>query len=777
MPPTASTTATPPARPMGGPPRPPSPAASGFNTTIDPKKLLFQYWPWMVGALVVGIVLGVGTHLTLRRYAPVYNGEVWFQFGAAVTAADMTDTTLGAGGGQEMERFIGTQMQRMSSDQILRGAMNEPSVRDTEWRRQFVNARGELDVIEAALELQDHVSVRMVPDTNYVKLTVSMKSPGDAARIANAIKDIYVDELRRQRNRIEADTLEVLSQRLRTTQEERRLIEERRQRMFDEADIETLNEQQTTYAQQIEQLLPVLINTQNTLSLLRDRLDHFEEQLSAPGGATYPEEVRAAVDQDPRVRDLQQRISSLQLSRRAAMEQFGANHREVQRIDRFIDAARIRVEEEKQRLMAQVFTQQMELLKNRIRGAEVTEAETQEEIQEARNRLKDVNRLRQTLETLARDSQMLANEIQMVGNQIAEQQAINQREASTRLVGVQAADIPTRTAFPKIIVIVPLVTMLCVGLVAGVIVLRELLEQRVRGPSDVAMIPRTRVLGVLPALDEDPLRPARAETATRDQPTGVIAECVRQLRTDVVKRLGDGKTLLVAGGMPGSGGSTVALNLALSLAAAERRVLLVDANLRRPKLHELLGIDRGPGIVDGLRTGMSLSEVIHAVPGEPNLSLLPVGNDPRSEAARERLLGSTVDELLREASERYDIILIDAPPAIVSSDAMNLSARCDGALLVVRAFGEKRGLVQRLRNQFEDVGATLLGVVINGVRGTSGGYFRRNFRATHEYQNPESRRGRAAAPGSRLEEEQEAKVHRNGEYDGEEDGEGGRDRE
>ncbi len=777
MPPTASTPAAPSTRPSGGPARPPA-AASGFNTTIDPKKLALQYWPWLVAALIVGIALGVGTHLTLRRVAPVYQGQVWFEFGAAITRDVQTETTLGGGGAAEMERFIGTQMQRLTSDDLLRRAVMEPSVRDTEWRRQFIGPTGEMDVIEAALELREKVTVRMVPDTNFVQMRVAMRRPGDAARIANAIKDVYESDLRQQRSRMEADTLEALTQRLRTAQEERRLIEERRQRLFEEADVETLNEQQTTYAQQIKQLLPVMVGTQNQLSLLTDRLDHFEEQLSAPAGATYPEEVTSAVEQDPRVQQIQQRLSDLRLSRRAALEQFGENHRELKRIDRFIEAAKIRLAEEKESLKEQMFEQQMALLRNRIRASEVTEAETQEELEEARNRLKDVNRLRQTLNTLERDSNLLATEIQDVQNKIAEQQSINQRRASTRLTSVQAADIPTRLSFPRLIIIVPLVTFLCLALTGGLILLRELLEQRVRGPSDIAMIPRTRVLGVLPDLDEDPSRPEHAETATRDAPTGVIAECVRQLRTDVVKRLGDGKTLLVVGGMPGSGGSTVLLNLAFSLAAAERRVLLIDANMRRPKLHEILGVDAGPGVVEALRNERSLDEVAHGVPGEPNLTLVPVGEDPRSEAARERLLSSTVDRLLREGGEQFDIVLIDAPPAIVSSDAVNLASKCDGTLLVVRAFGEKRGLVQRLRNQFEGVGAQLMGVVINGVRGTSGGYFRSNFRATHAYQNPRRERGRFGGRGSAPEDENaEARLHRNGEYDGEEKGDVGRNQE
>ncbi|XOV75671.1 MAG: tyrosine-protein kinase family protein [Phycisphaerales bacterium] len=94
-----------------------------------------------------------------------------------------------------------------------------------------------------------------------------------------------------------------------------------------------------------------------------------------------------------------------------------------------------------------------------------------------------------------------------------------------------------------------------------------------------------------------------------------------------------------------------------------------------------------------------------------------------------------MQQLLEEAGSQYDLILIDTPPAVVAADALSLAARTDASVLVCRAYSEKRGLIQRLRNQLADAKGDFLGVVVNGVRASAGGYMKANFKASMSYQN------------------------------------------
>jgi len=92
-------------------------------------------------------------------------------------------------------------------------------------------------------------------------------------------------------------------------------------------------------------------------------------------------------------------------------------------------------------------------------------------------------------------------------------------------------------------------------------------------------------------------------------------------------------------------------------------------------------------------------------------------------------------QLIRDASAKYDLVLVDTAPAMVAGDGQALANRCDGVILVVRALAEKRGLVARIRDQLGDTRAEFLGVVINAVRASAGGYLKGNIRTSYEYQN------------------------------------------
>ncbi|MBK7405533.1 MAG: hypothetical protein IPJ41_13100 [Phycisphaerales bacterium] len=119
--------------------------------------------------------------------------------------------------------------------------------------------------------------------------------------------------------------------------------------------------------------------------------------------------------------------------------------------------------------------------------------------------------------------------------------------------------------------------------------------------------------------------------------------------------------------------------------------------------------------------------------GSSNLDLLTAGS-PKGRIV-ERLASEKFSEVLATAGADHDLILIDVPPAIVGGDGLSVANRCDGALLVVKAYSEKRGLVSRVRNELSETRAEFLGVVINGVRAAAGGYLKGNIRASQAYAN------------------------------------------
>lgn len=198
-------------------------------------------------------------------------------------------------------------------------------------------------------------------------------------------------------------------------------------------------------------------------------------------------------------------------------------------------------------------------------------------------------------------------------------------------------------------------------------------------------------------------------------PFAQAAEAYRALRTSVQFSRPDVvvQTLVVTSASPGEGKSTTAANLALTMAQAGRRVLLVDADLRRPRVHALFGLSRTPGVADLLfmqTDGTALPDNF-PTSGVDNLDVLSAG---RVVANPSELLGSRAMRDLHEAwRQYYDVIVFDVPPVLAATDAVLLSTQADGVIVVARAEKTKDFELDRALDTLASVGAPVLGVVVN----------------------------------------------------------------
>lgn len=184
------------------------------------------------------------------------------------------------------------------------------------------------------------------------------------------------------------------------------------------------------------------------------------------------------------------------------------------------------------------------------------------------------------------------------------------------------------------------------------------------------------------------------------------------------------KTIVVSSGMPGEGKTFVAANLAISLARNKNHdVLLIDADMRRPSLHGLLGALAGPGLSEYLTGAADLDEIIQhhepaetcvnqTVPGLKNLFFISAGKDSGSSA--EFLSSNRFEDLLSALSAQFTWIIIDSPPAVAFADAIDLARAADSVLLVARAASTPHDVVQRTQAAFG--GSRILGFVLNAVK-------------------------------------------------------------
>jgi capsular exopolysaccharide synthesis family protein len=209
-------------------------------------------------------------------------------------------------------------------------------------------------------------------------------------------------------------------------------------------------------------------------------------------------------------------------------------------------------------------------------------------------------------------------------------------------------------------------------------------------------------------------RPERLITIS--SPRSPASEAYRTLRTNLEFSSLDRplRTIVVTSPGPEEGKSTTLANLAVTLAQAEKRVILVDCDLRHPSLHRVFGLKNGSGLTTMVVDDEAMGDPPLQETGVPGLSLLSSGPLPPNPS---ELLGSRrMQEIIAMLAQKADMVLFDAPPIIAVTDAAVLSSKVDGVLLVVKAGGTKREHARRAKALLEKVNAHLVGTVLNNVK-------------------------------------------------------------
>jgi capsular exopolysaccharide synthesis family protein len=258
-----------------------------------------------------------------------------------------------------------------------------------------------------------------------------------------------------------------------------------------------------------------------------------------------------------------------------------------------------------------------------------------------------------------------------------------------------------------------------IGLMIGVVIalLRQMLDNTVRAPQFLRTLTDAPVLGVIPYERASKKSPVIVESHARS----LRAEAFRQLRTnlqfiDVERSV---RVLVVTSSVADEGKSTTAANLAVTFADSGRRVLLIEADLRRPRVADYLGLERAVGLTNLLAGQVSLDDVLQPW-GRTGLVVIPSGSLPPNPS---ELLGSPrMLDLLEVLKTRFDIIVIDTPPLLPVTDAAVAAAGADGAVLVVRHGKTTRSHVSAAVRSLRTVDARLLGTVLNmtPLKGTDG---------------------------------------------------------
>lgn len=294
--------------------------------------------------------------------------------------------------------------------------------------------------------------------------------------------------------------------------------------------------------------------------------------------------------------------------------------------------------------------------------------------------------------------------------------------STPNIVQIQPASVPGRPIKPQPVRDISMGSVIGIFLLGSVAFLIEYLDDTLKTPEDITRHLQLPVVGLIGEMEKSSNKNQKGfRVYVSENPLSPITESFRTLRTNlefagVDKPL---KSLLITSTAPGEGKSTIAANLAAVIAQGERKVVLMDTDLRRPTLHRHLQIANRRGLSDLFRDSIKVSNVINSW-GDPPIAVITSGGLPPNPS--ELLASTKMEAILQDLKNKSDVIIMDAPPCVVA-DPIILSARVDGVLLVIEPGKTKIGSAQVVIEQLHRAGARIIGVVLNPISRRQAGYY------------------------------------------------------
>jgi len=293
---------------------------------------------------------------------------------------------------------------------------------------------------------------------------------------------------------------------------------------------------------------------------------------------------------------------------------------------------------------------------------------------------------------------------------------------------LEKAEVPAGPVSPRLPLNLAVGLLIGIALGSAAIVLLDALDTTIKSDADVSSFSDKPLLALLPQIDGSALKSLEtigetaADTITFTAPKSSFAEGIRTLRTNLMFMAPDNppRLLLVTSPGPGEGKTMTSVNMAIAMAQSGQKTLIIDADMRRPRLHKALGIEnRDQGLSSIILGNEELDQVVQATRIE-NLSMLSCGQIPPNPS--ELLHSERFAKLVEEVGEKYDRVIFDSPPLGAVSDALVLSHSVDGVLLILSFGNTQKEMLRRSVDQLMSIGAPLMGFVLNEIRADASGY-------------------------------------------------------
>jgi capsular exopolysaccharide synthesis family protein len=700
--------------------------------TIDPVRIIRQHVLGLILSFIVGAGLGSGAYFVLLVYSPQFSSEILFEIRPGLTDATEIGTRESIDT-KSVDRIAKTQTKFIVERDVLETAILDPSVRSTKWLTlNFIDPVSNQPMVETAVdELEESLKTPIYKDTNLFSLKWSAANPEDVPKLLNAIARTYGSKLKRMDERQFSANESLFEDQLRRTRHALQDLRDEIQGFIVSKGITTLDDPRFSQtASEVDNLTQSLTMARNDLTSAESQYMQTAAKLEGSVEPTSDDVVEA--ENDSSVQSQIQLLETYRAEERSLRERFHSTSNQIRQIEASIRGTQQQIEAKTDELLNRNLNARLRQWSSEMSRLKSLVDRIETDLEEKDTRMRALASDASVFESYVSQRDLLERQRDEHLQLMNSVNLMKLRADASRVRQVSTAELPRFVSFPKPEIVIPLGVVLCMGFYLAYIFLRALTDQRIHTASDLLVVPGTRLLGVIPDTDEDPTMPDAPELIQRNHPDSVLAESCRQTWNAIRRSMSrQGHTsLMLASGMPGSGTTTIISNLAVSAAAGGLRVVLVDANFRKPHVSSIFEIeDQGQlGFGDLLGGSTDFDQAINSSNG---VDLIGPGTP--SSRVYERFNDASFSSVMAELRNRYDCILIDTAPAVAAGDAMILANRVDSVCLVVQAGHEQRGLIARLVGQFGDTQADLLGVILNRPRQTAGGYFKKNYRLMAKY--------------------------------------------
>ena len=550
------------------------------------------------------------------------------------------------------------------------------------------------------------LTVAPVKTSRLVDLKMEATDPKFAADVVNALARAYIDQDLEVRMSSSKETTDWLTQQL---SEQRRRVEASEnalQKYRETNNAISLADPKNTGGQNIVAQKLVDLNSMVTRAKA-DRISReaFYNQVQASQSSGMPLDTIPSILSNPYLQQLKADVAQLQAQHARLSQDLLDGHPEMVRVKGAITDASNKLQQE--------LTKQVAAMKNDFEGARRLEHDLTQALESQKAAVTQLSRTGVDYEVLERDAMVNRQIFDSLLERTREKGIAGELRASDARI-VEMAQVPRGAIWPNRnqTYLYAIVFGLLMGV--GLALFAEYMDDRIKTPEELKTYLGIPSLGMIPVVSEkesDQDSPGTSLLTRRRSPH--FAEAFRALRTNVIFAAEQvAQSLVITSTGVGEGKTFVASNLALSLAMADRKVIIVDVDMRRPRLHDAYNVAQTPGLSELLAGTATLAQATRQLPGL-NLWVLPSGGPTENPA--EKLASPRFNDLLESLGTSFDWVLLDSPPVAAVTDACIVANRASAVLFVVGAQKTARSAAIHAIEQLEAARATFLGAVLNQV--------------------------------------------------------------